>query len=96
VKPSPIRAVTKLAARGMTGQIARKGVKAPIQAGQRWHVERTNAWHNGFNRLQRCHERNEDVIDAYFDLADAIITVRSPIRQAWLTHRWDTRPQHRR
>ena len=86
----------ELAARGMTGQIARKGVKAPIQAGQRWHVERTNAWHNGFNRLQRCHERNEDVIDAYFDLADAIITVRSPIRQAWLTHRWDTRPQHRR
>jgi transposase len=86
----------ELAARGMTGQIARKGVKAPIQAGQRWHVERTNAWHNGFNRLQRCYERDEDVIDAFFDLADAIITVRSLIRQAWFTHRWDTRPQHRR
>jgi transposase len=86
----------ELAARGMTGQIARKGVKAPIQAGQRWHVERTNAWHNGFNRLQRCYERDEDVIDAFFDLADAIITVRSLIRQAWFTYRWDTRPQHRR
>jgi transposase len=64
--------------------------------GQRWHVERTNAWHNGFNRLQRCYERNEAVIDAYFDLADTIITVRSLIRQAWVTHRWDIRPQHRR
>ena len=77
-------------------RIARKGDKAPIQAGQRWHVERTNAWHNGFNRLQRCYERDEDVIDAFFDLADAIITVRSLIRQAWVTHRWDTRPHHRR
>jgi transposase len=86
----------ELATRGMTGEIARKGDKAPIQAGQRWHVERTNAWHNGFNRLQRCYERNEDVIDAFFDLADTIITVRSLIRQAWVTHRWDTRPQHRR
>jgi len=27
----------ELAARGMTGEIARKGDKAPIQAGQRWH-----------------------------------------------------------
>jgi len=32
------------------------------------------------------------VIDAFFDLADTIITVRSLIRQAWTTHRWDTRP----
>ena len=55
----------ELAARGMIGEIAQKGDKAPIQAGQRWHVERTNSWHNGFNRLQRCYERNEEVIDAY-------------------------------
>ncbi len=71
----------ELASRGMTGEIAHKGDKAPIQAGQRWHVERTNAWHNSFNRLQRCYERNEDVIDAFFDLADTIITVRSLIRR---------------
>ena len=86
----------ELAARGMTGEIARKGCKAPIQAGQRWHVERTNAWHNSFNRLQRCYERNEDVIDAFFDLADAIITVRRLIREAWTLYRWDARPPHRR
>jgi len=29
------------------------------------------------------------VIDAFFDRADAIITVRSLIRQAWTTYRWD-------
>lgn len=85
-----------LADRGLSGEIARKGEKAPIQAGQRWHVERTNAWHNAFNRLQRCYERREKVIDAFFDLADAIITVRSLIRRAWSTHRWDTRPARRR
>ena len=82
----------ELAGRGMTGEIAHKGDKAPIQAGQRWHVERTNAWHNSFNRLQRCYERNEDVIDAFFDLADAIITVRRLIREAWTLYRWDNRP----
>jgi hypothetical protein len=57
-----------------------------------WHLERTNAWHNAFNRFQRCYERREKVIDAFFDLADAIITVRGLIRRAWITHRWDTRP----
>ena len=84
-----------LAGRGLSGEIAHKGEKAPIQASRRWHVERTNAWHNAFNRFQRCYERRERVIDAFFDLADAIITVRSLIRQAWITHRWDTRPARR-
>jgi hypothetical protein len=53
-----------LAERGLRGQIAHNGEKAPIQAGRRRHVERTNSWHNGFNRLQRCYERSEIVIDA--------------------------------
>jgi len=85
----------ELETRSMKGEIAHKGDKAPIQAGRRWHVERTNAWHNGFNRLQRCYERNEEVINAFFDLADAIITVRRLIREAWTTHRWDARPAKR-
>jgi transposase len=85
----------ELTAREMTGDIAHKGDKAPIQAGQRWHVERTNAWHNAFNRLQRCYERRENVINAFFDLADAIITLRSLTRRAWTTHRWDNRPPRR-
>ncbi len=81
--------------RNLAGEIAHKGDKAPIQAGQRWHVERTNSWHNGFNRLQRCYERKEDVIDAFFDLADTIITVRSMIRQSWTLYRWDGSPAKR-
>ncbi len=32
---------TELAARGLRGRIAHRGEKAPIQAGQRWHVEHT-------------------------------------------------------
>jgi transposase len=90
-------AVTRelLAGRNLRGEIAHKGDKAPIQAGQRWHVERTNAWHNAFNRLQRCYERKERVIDAFFDLADTIITLRSLIRQAWTLYRWDNRPTRR-
>ena len=47
------------------------------------------------HRLQRCYERREAVIAAYFDLVDAIITLRSLIRRAWMTHRWDTRPARR-
>jgi transposase len=85
----------ELDSRSMKGEIAHKGDKAPIQAGQRWHVERTNAWHNNFNRLQRCYERDEDVIDAFFDLADTIITLRRLIREAWTLYRWDTRPAKR-
>jgi hypothetical protein len=33
-----------LAARGLVGQIATRGVPAPIQASRRWPVERTHAW----------------------------------------------------
>ena len=69
------------------GRIARKGKKTPIQASQRWHVERTRAWQNAFHGLARCYERRATVIDAFFDLADTIITVRSLIRGAWTTHR---------
>lgn len=81
--------------RGLHGRIAHKGEKAPIQASRRWHVERTHAWQNAFHRLARCFERRALVIDAFFDLADTIITVRSLIRRSWTTHRWDNRPNRR-
>ena len=38
---------------------------------------------------------HEDVIDAFFALADAIITVRRLIREAWTLDRWDGRPPRR-
>ena len=85
----------ELKSRSMNGEIAHKGDKAPIQAGQRWHVERTNSWHNANNRLQRCYERDPGVIDAFFDLADAIITLRRLVREAWTLYRWDGRPAKR-
>ncbi len=75
--------------RGLHCRIAHKGEKAPIQASQRGHVERTHTWQNAFHRLARCYERHATVVDAFFKLADAIITVRSLIRRTWTTHRWD-------
>jgi hypothetical protein len=47
-----------------------------------------SSWAN--DRLRCCYECREVVIDAFFDLADAIITVCARIRRAWTTHRWDT------
>lgn len=84
-----------LSERGLHGRIAHKGEKAPIQASRRWHVERTHAWQNAFHRLARCYEHRVTGIDAYFDLADTTITVRSPIWRSWTTHRWDERPNRR-
>lgn len=46
-----------LDARGLQGQIAHKGEKAPVQATGRRQVERTHAWQNAFRRLARCYER---------------------------------------
>jgi transposase len=89
------RTRSELAARNLHGRIAHKGQKVPIQASQRWHVERTHAWQNAFHSLARCYERRATVIDAFFDLADTIITIRSLIRRAWTTHRWDGRPKRR-
>ncbi|MFD8564777.1 transposase [Streptosporangium canum] len=42
-----------------------------------------------------CYERRATVVDAFFDLADTAITVRSLVRQAWTTHGWDGRPNRR-
>jgi transposase len=68
----------------------------PLQAGQRWVVERTNSWHNrGFKKLHICTERRTHVIEAFIALANAIIIVRRLLRTAWTTHRWDTRPARR-
>jgi transposase len=83
---------TLLDERKLTGEIAHKGEKVPVQATGRWYIERTNAWHNAFGRLARCSERRESVVDAFFDLADTITTVRSLIRRAWTTHRWGSCP----
>lgn len=81
--------------RGLHGRIAHTGEKASIQASRRWHVERTRAWRNAFHRIARCYEWRAPVVDALFDLTGTIITVRSLIRRAWMTHRMDERPNRR-
>ena len=83
-----------LAELGCRGVISIKGF--PLQAGQRWVVERTNSWHNrGFKKLATCTERRARVINAFIALANAAIVVRRLLRQAWTTHRWETRPDRR-
>ena len=39
---------------GFEADIAVKGQPAPIQAGQRWPVERLHSWLNGYGKLRRC------------------------------------------
>lgn len=85
-----------LAELGCEAEVATKGKPAPIQVGKRWVVERTNSWHTrGFSKLVICTEKRIKVIDAYIALANAIITVRRLVGEAWTTHRWDTRPSRR-
>jgi hypothetical protein len=81
---------------GFTGDIARKGVPAPLQAGTRWLVERTQSWMNGYGKLRRCTERDGAVVDFYLFLAAAFVTVRALIRQARQRFRWHGRPTTRR
>ena len=81
---------------GCDGEIATKGIPAPIQNTARWVVERTNAWHNrGFKKLAICTERRTRVIEAFIGLANAIIITGRLLREAWTTHRWDARPARR-
>jgi hypothetical protein len=81
---------------GYTGEIARKGVPAPVQAGKRWVVERAHAWVNGYGKLRRCTERNARIVDFYLYLAAAFVVVRRLIQQARTRYRWDTRPTTKR
>lgn len=85
-----------LAAMAVTGVIARKGVPAPIAASQRWVVERTHAWMNGFGKLRRCTDRDGRIIDFYLFLAAALVTTRCLMHRARTRYRWDNRPTIRR
>jgi len=80
----------------LIGQIAAKGVPAPIQVGKRWVVERSQSWMNGFGKVRRCFERDGQIVDFYLYLAAAFVTVRALIRRARSRYRWDTRPTSRR
>ncbi|MFF0628401.1 IS5 family transposase [Streptomyces sp. NPDC004296] len=81
---------------GFIGEVARKGVPAPIQAGKRWIVERTRSWMNGYGKLRRCTERNGAVVEFYLHLAAALVTLRMLIRRATTRYRWGGRSTTRR
>ncbi len=80
---------------GFAGAIARKGVPAPLQAGTRWVVERTQAWMNGYGKLRRCTETNGRVVDFYLFLAAAFVVLRRLIQEARTRYRWPGRPTTR-
>lgn len=79
----------------LIGEIAVKGIPAPIQVGKRWVVERTQSWMNGYGKIRRCFERDGEVVDFYLYLAAAFVTVRALIRRARKLYRWSTRPTAR-
>jgi transposase len=84
-----------LAERGMVGQIATRGLPAPIQAGRRWVIERTHAWGNQYGKLRWCTERRRLVVEFWLALASAVIVCGRLVRRAWTHYRWEGRP-HRR
>ena len=84
-----------LAERGMVGQIATRGVPAPIQAGRRWVIERTHAWGNQYGKLRWCTERRRLVVEFWLALAGAVLVYGRLLRRAWTHYRWDSRSRRR-
>ena len=85
----------KLAARCLVGEVSEKGKPAPLKAGNRWVVERTNSWHNAHKKLVWCTERRGRVIDFWVAFSDVVIIVRRLIREGWSRYRWESRPSRR-
>lgn len=86
---------TRLATRGLTAEIAAMGKPAPVTAGQRWVVERTNAWTNAHKKLVWCTERRAAVVTFWIAFSAVLIIVGRLVRQAWTRYRWDARPRRR-
>ena len=84
-----------LAERGMVGQIATRGLPAPIQAGRRWVIERTHAWGNQYGKLRWCTERRRIVVEFWLALVNAVIVLGRLARRAWTHYRWEGRPRRR-
>jgi transposase len=85
----------RLQERGLLAEISKKGKPAPLKAGMRWVVERTNSWHNAHKKLVWCTEREGRVIDSWVAFSDVIIIVRRLIREGWIRYRWEGRHQRR-
>jgi transposase len=84
-----------LTKRCMVGQIATRGIPAPIQAGRRWVIERTHAWGNQYGKLRWCTERRRLVVQFWLALASAVLVCGRLVRRAWTHYRWTGRPRRR-
>lgn len=84
-----------LESRSLIGVISEKGKPAPLKAGMRWVVERTNSWHNAHKKLMWYTEREGRVIDFWITFSNVVIVVRRLIRKAWSLYRWESRPSRR-
>ena len=79
--------------RGLIGVINEKGRPAPLTAGLRWIVQRTDSsWHNAHKKLVWCTEREDALIDFWISFSNVVIVVRRLIREAWRRYRWEGRP----
>jgi transposase len=85
----------RLAARGLAGELAARGKPAPVTAGQRWVVERTNAWTNAHKKLVWCTERRAAVVAFWLAFSAVVVITGRLVREAWTRYRWDTRPRRR-
>jgi Transposase DDE domain len=81
---------------GYRAEIAVKGRPAPVQAGNRWPVERTHSWMNGYGKLRRCTDKRKIVVEFYLYLAATLTVIRRLINRARSRYRWPTRPTTRR
>lgn len=86
---APCRA--QLCERGLAWSISQRDT--PVQVGKRWVVAATSSATSNFGTLRRCTERREAAVQAYLDLAAAIVTVRTLLRAAWTHYRRDDRPR---
>jgi transposase len=84
-----------LAKLDMAGEIATRGVPAPIQVDRRWVIERTHAWGNQYGKLRWCTERRRLVVEFWLALVNAVIVCGRLVRRAWTHYRWDSRPRRR-
>jgi hypothetical protein len=84
-----------LAAGAMAGEIAARGVPAPIQVGRRWVVGRTHAWGNRYGKLRWCTERRRTVVECWLALANAAVVGGRLVRRAWTCYCWQGRPRRR-